>query len=159
MRRWSSGHPSELGGLIRMVLPRQAEEKLALPNVREAWGDVVGRALATRTCVEDLEEGVLFVRAESSAAAKRVSMGAASYAEALSKKTGFPVQSVKVATGRATPRTPSVPPKPPSPLPPPPVEEVERRFEEVKEMFSQEAEPTARSLASLMVVYKKRFPR
>ncbi len=156
-RRWSKGGPSKVEGLLRGVLPRQAEEKLALPELRKAWAEIVGSALAAKTYVEDIDEGAVLAKAESPAAAKMISMRAGSLARELSKRTGISVASVRVVPCKASHR-PSPRRKEENIRIIPPKEEVERNFEAVREKFSPERETLARRLASLMAVFQRRFP-
>ena len=156
-RRRSRRDPSKVGGLLRGVLPRQAEERLALPELRKVWAEIVGGALAAKTYAEDIDEGALLVKAESPAAAKMISMRAGSLARELSRRTGISVTSVKVVPGKASHRpSPSRKEEPFRVVPP--KELVERNFEEVKEKFSPERETLARRFASLMALFQKRFP-
>ena len=156
-RRRSSRDPSKVDGLLRGVLPRQAEEKFALPELRKVWAGIVGGALAAKTYADDLDQGVLLVKAESPAAAKMISMRAGSLARELTRRTGLSVTSVKVVPGKAAHNP--VPRRKEEPYRVvPPKELVERNFEEVKEKFSPERERLARRFASLMALFQKRFP-
>ncbi len=156
-RRWSRGGAAKLNGILRMVLPKQAEEKLALPDIRAVFAEIVGSALASKTFVEDLDEGVLLVKASTPAAAKMISMRGGTLARELSKRTGFPIESLKVVPGRASKRPSGGRRAEPTKVSPP-KEDVERNFEEVRGKFTPEREQLALRLASLKALFQKRFP-
>ncbi len=158
MRRRGGPDPSHLSGLVRSALPKGAEERLALPEIRRIWAEIVGNALAKRTFVEDFYRGLVTARADSPASAKMISMRAGSIARELSKRSGMEVLSVKVTPGKISGGTPSVRRAHAPFRITPPREEVERCFEEVKDAFSPEKESVARRLASLMAVFRRRFP-
>ena len=147
-----------VGALLRRVLPGGAEEKLILPKLREEWEALAGSVLGKKTLPLDIEKGVLLVSAGSPAAAKSLSMRAGTVAKAASALTGLPILSVKVIVGNIT----AAPKKTPRPRQggkiTPPREEVRKALEEVRGKFSPEREQVARRLASLMALYRSRFP-
>jgi len=158
-KRLDKGTPGPVAAILRMALPKGAEEKLAVPGLRKEWESIVGPVLGKKTMPDDLEKGVLLVKAETSSSAKALSMRAASVARAASKTAGIPVSSIRVVVGRTAPeisagmrtrRKPAriIPAK----------EDVEQAFAGIKEKFSPEKEQVAKRLASLMIVYRMRFP-
>ncbi|NLM71830.1 MAG: DUF721 domain-containing protein [Synergistaceae bacterium] len=157
-RRRGGPDPRPLSGIVRSALPKGSEERLFLPELRRIWAEIVGDALARRTFVEDFHRGVVTARADGPASAKMVSMRGASIARELSGRTGMKVDRVSVATGRITraaaKRRGAQPPSRISPT----KEEVDECFEEVRGSFSREGEMVARRLASLMALFRKRFP-
>ncbi len=147
-----------VGALLRRVLPRGAEEKLALPDLRKEWEALAGAVLGKKTLPLDIEKGVLLVCAESPAAAKSLSMRAGTVAKAASAMTGLTILSLKVVVGK----TAAAPKKILRPRHKgkitPPREEVHKALEEIRSKFSPEREQVARRLASLMALYRARFP-
>lgn len=159
MRRKNSskGLPGSVAALLRMALPKGAEEKLALPEIRKKWEIIVGPILAKKTLPDDVDKGVLLVKAESPSAAKVLSMRGASVARAASKHTGLPITSIRVMVGKSSP-LPTAPSRKISSRVVPRKEDVDRTFEEMKQNFSPEREQLARRFASLMTLYRMRFP-
>ncbi len=72
--RRSKGVPGPVAALLDLVMPRGAEEKLALPELRDKWAAAVGPTLAKKTWPDDMEKGVLLVKADSPSSAKALSM-------------------------------------------------------------------------------------
>jgi hypothetical protein len=102
---------------------------------------------------------VLIVKASSPAVAKVISMKGASLAREITKRTGISVTGVRVAVGKAShPPRPSVRTDNAPTRIVPPLQEVERNLEEIKDSFSPEKEAIAKRLASLMAIFKRRFP-
>ena len=158
-KRLNKGTPGPVAAILRMALPKGAEEKLAIPGLRRKWESIVGPVLGKKTMPDDLEKGVLLVKAETSSSAKALSMRAASVARAASKTAGIPVSSIRVVVGRAAPETSAgmrTRRKPARIIPA--KEDVEQAFAGIKEKFSPEKEQVAKRLASLMIVYRMRFP-
>ena len=155
--RRSKGVPGPVAALLDLVMPRGAEEKLALPGLRDKWAAAVGTMLAKKTWPDDMEKGVLLVKADSPSSAKALSMRGASVAREASKITGVKVTALKVVVGKASPSPRAGKPRKPT-LVKPKKEDVDRAFEEVKEKFSPERENLARRFASLMTLYRMRFP-
>lgn len=157
-RTSSSGTPAKVEALLRRALPPRAGEKLALPDIRKEWTSLVGSAVASKSYPDNLDEGVLFVKASSPAAAKVISMKGASLAREITKRTGISVSGVRVMIGRvSSPRISDRHGKEPSRIVPP-RQEVERNLEEIRESFSPEKEAVAKRLASLMALFQRRFP-
>jgi len=146
-----------VAALLDLVMPRGAEEKLALPGLRDKWAAAVGTMLAKKTWPDDMEKGVLLVKADSPSSAKALSMRGASVAREASKITGVKVTALKVVVGKASPSPRAGKPRK-STLVKPKKEDVDRAYEEVKEKFSPERENLARRFASLMTLYRMRFP-
>jgi len=146
-----------VAALLDLVMPRGAEEKLALPGLRDKWAAAVGPMLAKKTWPDDMEKGVLLVKADSPSSAKALSMRGASVAREASKITGVKVTALKVVVGKASPSPRAGKPRK-STLVKPKKEDVDRAYEEVKEKFSPERENLARRFASLMTLYRMRFP-
>lgn len=146
-----------MAALLDLVMPRGAEEKLALPGLRDKWAAAVGTMLAKKTWPDDMEKGVLLVKADSPSSAKALSMRGASVAREASKITGVKVTALKVVVGKASPSPRAGKPRK-STLVKPKKEDVDRAYEEVKEKFSPERENLARRFASLMTLYRMRFP-
>jgi len=159
MRRRGGPDPSPLSGILGAALPRGAEGRLALPEIRSAWPEIVGKALAERTFAEDLRDGVLAIRADGPASAQMASMRGGSIASELSRRFGVPVESVRVTTGRIQRPRPARRTASAAPRVRPPAEEVERNYAEIRRKFPEGCEAAARRLASLMAVYGRRFPR
>lgn len=155
--RRSKGVPGPVAALLDLVMPRGAEEKLALPELRDKWAAAVGPTLAKKTWPDDMEKGVLLVKADSPSSAKALSMRGASVAREASKITGVKVTALKVVVGKTSPPPRAGKPRKPT-LVKPKKEDVDRAFEEVKEKFSPERENLARRFASLMTLYRMRFP-
>lgn len=155
--RRSKGVPGPVAALLDLVMPRGAEEKLALPGLRDKWASAVGPMLAKKTWPDDIEKGVLLVKADSPSSAKALSMRGASVAREASKITGVKVTALKVVVGKASPSPRAGKPRK-STLVKPKKEDVDRAYEEVKEKFSPERENLARRFASLMTLYRMRFP-
>ncbi|MBP6332887.1 MAG: DUF721 domain-containing protein [Aminivibrio sp.] len=155
--RRSKGVPGPVAALLDLVMPRGAEEKLALPGLRDKWAAAVGPMLAKKTWPDDMEKGVLLVKADSPSSAKALSMRGASVAREASKITGVKVTALKVVVGKASPSPRAGKPRK-STLVKPKKEDVDRAYEEVKEKFSPERENLARRFASLMTLYRMRFP-
>jgi len=155
--RRSKGVPGPVAALLDLVMPGGAEEKLVLPRLRDKWTAAVGPMLAKKTWPDDIEKGVLLVKADSSSSAKALSMRGASVAREASKITGVKVTAVKVVVGKTSPSPKVARPRKPV-LVKPKKEDVDRAFEEVKEKFSPERENLARRFASLMALYRMRFP-
>ncbi len=155
--RRSKGVPGPVAALLDLVMPRGAEEKLALPGLRDKWAAAVGTMLAKKTWPDDMEKGVLLVKADSPSSAKALSMRGASVAREASKITGVKVTALKVVVGKASPSPRAGKPRK-STLVKPKKEDVDRAYEEVKEKFSPERENLARRFASLMTLYRMRFP-
>ncbi len=146
-----------MAALLDLVMPRGAEEKLALPGLRDKWASAVGPMLAKKTWPDDIEKGVLLVKADSPSSAKALSMRGASVAREASKISGVKVTAVKVMVGKTSP-PPRAGKRGKPALVKPKKEDVDRAFEEVKEKFSPERENLARRFASLMTLYRMRFP-
>ncbi|TDY60853.1 uncharacterized protein DUF721 [Aminivibrio pyruvatiphilus] len=155
--RRSKGVPGPVAALLDLVMPRGAEEKLALPGLRDKWASAVGPMLAKKTWPDDIEKGVLLVKADSPSSAKALSMRGASVAREASKISGVKVTAVKVVVGKTSP-PPRAGKRGKPALVKPKKEDVDRAFEEVKEKFSPERENLARRFASLMTLYRMRFP-
>ena len=155
--RRSKGNPGPVAALLKSVMPPGSEEKLALPLLREKWAAIVGDVLAAKTGVYDLDKGVLVVKAHSSASAKALSMRGATVARGASKVVGIPIGSVKVVVGAISLAPKETRKKSPT-LVKAKKEEVARAFDEVRGNFSPEREEVARRLASLMALFKTRFP-
>ncbi len=155
--RRSKGVPGPVAALLDLVMPRGAEEKLALPGLRDKWAAAVGPMLAKKTWPDDMEKGVLLVKADSPSSAKALSMRGASVAREASKISGVKVTAVKVVVGKTSP-PPRAGKRGKPALVKPKKEDVDRAFEEVKEKFSPERENLARRFASLMTLYRMRFP-
>ena len=155
--RRSKGVPGPVAALLDLVMPRGAEEKLALPGLRDKWAAAVGPMLAKKTWPDDMDKGVLLVKADSPSSAKALSMRGASVAREASKITGVKVTALKVVVGKASPSPRAGKPRK-STLVKPKKEDVDRAYEEVKEKFSPERENLARRFASLMTLYRMRFP-
>lgn len=155
--RRSKGVPGPVAALLDLVMPRGAEEKLALPGLRDKWASAVGPMLAKKTWPDDIEKGVLLVKADSPSSAKALSMRGASVAREASKISGVKVTAVKVMVGKTSP-PPRAGKRGKPALVKPKKEDVDRAFEEVKEKFSPERENLARRFASLMTLYRMRFP-
>jgi predicted nucleic acid-binding Zn ribbon protein len=100
--RRSKGVPGPVAALLDLVMPRGAEEKLALPELRDKWAAAVGPTLAKKTWPDDMEKGVLLVKADSPSSAKALSMRGASVAREASKITGVKVTALKVVVGKAS---------------------------------------------------------
>ena len=147
-----------VGALLRRVLPRGAEEKLALPELRKEWHALAGAVLGKKTLPLDLDKGVLLVSAESPAAAKSLSMRAGTVAKAASARTGLTILSLKVIVGNATAAPKRIILSPRRGKITPAREEVQKALEEVRGKFSPDREQIARRLASLMALYRARFP-
>ena len=101
--RRSKGVPGPVAALLDLVMPRGAEEKLALPVLRDKWAAAVGTMLAKKTWPDDMEKGVLLVKADSPSSAKALSMRGASVAREASKITGVKVTALKVVVGKPLP--------------------------------------------------------
>lgn len=155
--RRSKGVPGPVAALLDLVMPRGAEEKLALPGLRDKWASAVGPMLAKKTWPDDIEKGVLLVKADSPSSAKALSMRGASVAREATKISGVKVTAVKVVVGKTSP-PPRAGKRGKPALVKPKKEDVDRAFEEVKEKFSPERENLARRFASLMTLYRMRFP-
>lgn len=157
--RRGKGIPGPVGALLDRVMPRGAEERIALPELKKMWGAAVGPVLAKKTFPEDIEKGVLLVKADSPSSAKAISMRGASVAREAARITGVGIDSIKVVVGNPvrSPSRGSVKRKIPS-LVKPKKEDVDRAFEEVKAKFSPDRENLARRFASLMTLYRMRFP-
>ncbi|MBL3538676.1 DciA family protein [Aminivibrio sp.] len=155
--RRSKGVPGPVAALLDLVMPKGAEEKLALPGLRDTWATAVGPMLAKKTWPDDIEKGVLLVKADSPSSAKALSMRGASVAREASKITGVKVTAVKVVVGKTSP-SPRAGKRGEPALVKPKKEDVDRAFEEVKNKFSPERENLARRFASLMTLYRMRFP-
>ena len=155
--RRSKGVQGPVAALLDLVMPRGAEEKLALPGLRDKWASAVGPMLAKKTWPDDIEKGVLLVKADSPSSAKALSMRGASVAREASKISGVKVTAVKVMVGKTSP-PPRAGKRGKPALVKPKKEDVDRAFEEVKEKFSPERENLARRFASLMTLYRMRFP-
>ena len=147
-----------VGALLQRVLPRGAEEKLALPELRREWETLAGSILGKKTLPLDIEKGVLLVSAESPAAAKSLSMRAGTVAKAASAMTGLSILSLKVVVGNTTAPAKKTILSPRRGKITLSREEVEKALEEVQSKFSPEREQVARRLASLMALYRARFP-
>ena len=147
-----------VGALLQRVLPRGAEEKLALPDLRKEWEVIAGTVLGKKSLPLEIDKGVLLVSAETPAAAKALSMRAGTLAKKVSAMTGLNILSLKVIVGNI-----SAPPKkivlsPRRGKITPAREEVQKALEEVRGKFSPDREQIARRLASLMALYRARFP-
>ena len=156
MRRRGPRALRSMGDLLHGALPEGAEEKLAFPRVREEWEAVVGPALARRSLPVEIDEGVLFVRAETPTAAKALSMRGGTVARALSERTGLTVTSLKVTVGSV--RAPTQPARRRPVRVTPPKDAVDEELERIRGSFPPGQEETARRLASLMALYRVRFP-
>lgn len=155
--RRTKGNPGPVAALLNLVMPPGSEEKLALPVLREKWTAIVGDVLARKTRADDLDKGILLVKADSPASAKALSMRGASVAREASKIAGIPVGSIKVVVGGTSSPPTGAKKKAPS-MVKAKKEEVARAYDEVRDKFSPEQENVARRLASLMALFKARFP-
>ncbi len=156
-KRRSSRTLRSLGEMVRNALPEGAEEKLFFHRVLEAWELVVGPLLAEKSLPVELHEGLLLVKAESPSAAKALSMRGGTIAKALSDRTGMTVRSMRTVVGRASPPARRTIRRAPMKVIPP-SERVEEELKRVQGRFPPGQEETARSLASLMALYRTRFP-
>lgn len=157
--RRSKGIPGPVASLLNRVMPRGAEEKLALPELRKKWETAVGPVLGKKTFPDDMEKGVLLVKADSPSSAKALSMRGASVAREASEITGLQISAVKVVVGSPSPSPGTAKAKKRvSSRVKPRKEDVDRAFEEVKDKFAPERENLARRFASLMTLFRMRFP-
>ncbi len=147
-----------VGALLQRVLPRGAEEKLALPELRKEWEVLAGAVLGKKTLPLDIEKGILLVSAQTPAAAKALSMRAGTVAKKASAMTGLSILSLKVIVGNITeaPKKITLPSRRGKITPA--REDVQKALEEVRGKFTPEREQVARRLASLMAFYRARFP-
>ena len=128
-----------------------------LARVCREWESLLGRALGSRTAPRRLEGRVLFVAAESPAAAQALQFERARLLRELKERFQLPLEELRVQVGsiRSTP-APGAPRRRASP-PPVPLseEEVSRQEQAFREKV---ADPEiAQALARLAVACRRRF--
>ena len=55
-KRLDKGTPGPVAAILRMALPKGAEEKLAVPGLRKEWESIAGPVLGKKTMPDDLEK-------------------------------------------------------------------------------------------------------
>ena len=130
---------------------------MALSELRRRWDEVAGPLLAKKSFPWDIEKGELFIRSDSPSSAKSMSMRGASLARQAALISGVKITSVRVAVGRIAPAVRKSPQRVPAQVRVR-KEDVDAAMDEIRGKFSPERQDAARRLASLMALYKARFP-
>ena len=99
-KRPSLGNARAVEELLDRAIPPNFSERLKLREAAENWKGVVGSVLAARSVPADVADGELLVVAETSLAAKRLSMIGGNIARTLSERLNFSVTRVRVVVGR-----------------------------------------------------------
>ena len=102
--------PHRVGDLLTAAVPALADRML-VGDLQRQWGDLVGSALARRSWPAALEHGTLEIRADNSPWLSELQLRGAEILDALRRRHGRSVLSVRFAIG-ARPASP--PPAVPS---------------------------------------------
>ncbi|MDD2378998.1 MULTISPECIES: DUF721 domain-containing protein [Aminobacterium] len=146
---------SSVETLLESIFSSNGKKHILLSHVAQHWQKIVGNVLSKRSRPFAIEGTLLCIRAESPAAAQRLSMMGATIAQKVSKEWDLPVSGVKVVIGKISARRIPKTTGKKQVLITPRADEISKNLERLKDRIDDP--DIAISLATLMATWNRRF--
>ncbi|WP_024821272.1 MULTISPECIES: DciA family protein [Aminobacterium] len=146
---------NSIASLLEGTFSRVAKERILLAHLAKRWGDVVGEGIAKRSQPYSLEETMLCIRADSPAAAQRISMMGACIARKVREEWDLPVSGVRVVVGHISSKSTQKSIERQRRIITPAPNDIAKNLDRVRERVGDP--DVALSLARLMALWTRRF--